>query len=366
MTPAQLPTQHYQQQLNNKVLYLQTLLQPFQAPAPEVYPSPRQHYRMRVEFRIWHQDEDLYHIIFHPQTRQRVRVDQFAAASEQINALMPAIIQGVRHSPLLRNKLFQIDYLTTTHQQALISLLYHRPLDASWQQQALELRDTLRQQHPQLHFVGRAKKCKIVLDQDYIDERLIVADKPVIYRQPENSFSQPNAAVNVHMLEWALDVTRNTSGDLLELYCGNGNFSLVLARQFRRVLSTEVAKASVIAAQHNIAVNQLDNVQILRMSAQEFSQAISGVRHFNRLQGINLADYQCNTVLVDPPRSGLDRQTLLMIQTYPNILYISCNPQTLSHDLTTLTQTHQITRLALFDQFPYTGHMETGVWLTVR
>jgi tRNA/tmRNA/rRNA uracil-C5-methylase (TrmA/RlmC/RlmD family) len=42
------------------------------------------------------------------------------------------------------------------------------------------------------------------LDQDYIDERLPVAGKEMIYRQVENSFTQPNAAMNIQMLEWAL------------------------------------------------------------------------------------------------------------------------------------------------------------------
>jgi hypothetical protein len=47
----------------------------------------------------------------------------------------------------------------------------------------------------------------------------------MIYRQVENSFTQPNAAMNIQMLEWALGATKDSTGDLLELYCGNGNFS---------------------------------------------------------------------------------------------------------------------------------------------
>ncbi len=103
----------------------------------------------------------------------------------------------------------------------------------------------------------------------------------MIYRQVENSFTQPNAAMNIQMLEWALDVTKGSNGDLLELYCGNGNFSLALARNFDRVLATEIAKPSVAAAQYNIAANHIDNVQIIRMAAEEFTQAMNGVREFN-------------------------------------------------------------------------------------
>ena len=364
MTPEHLPIEQYDAQLAEKVARLQSMMAPFAAPAPEVFRSPVSHYRMRAEFRIWHDEDDLYHIMFDQQTKQRIRVNSFPAASSLINALMPAMLDGVRDIPALRYKLFQIDYLTTVSNQAIVSLLYHRKLGEEWQQQAEALRDNLRAQGFNVHLIGRATKTKIALDQDFIDERLTVAGKEMIYRQVENSFTQPNAAMNVHMLEWALDATQGSKGDLLELYCGNGNFSLALARNFNQVLATEIAKPSVAAAQYNIAANQIDNVQIIRMAAEEFTQAMNGVREFNRLKGIDLKSYQCETIFVDPPRSGLDADTVKMVQAYPRILYISCNPQTLCENLEILSETHNVSRLALFDQFPYTHHMECGVWLT--
>lgn len=364
MTPEHLPIEQYDAQLAEKVARLQSMMAPFAAPAPEVFRSPVSHYRMRAEFRIWHDEGDLYHIMFDQETKQRIRVNSFPAASALINALMPAMLDGVRDIPALRYKLFQIDYLTTMSNQAVVSLLYHRKLDEEWQQHAEALRDNLRAQGFNVHLIGRATKTKIELDQDFIDERLTVAGKEMIYRQVENSFTQPNAVMNVHMLEWALDATQNSTGDLLELYCGNGNFSLALARNFNRVLATEIAKPSVAAAQYNIAANEIENVQIIRMAAEDFTQAMNGVREFKRLKGIDLKGYQCETIFVDPPRSGLDADTVKMVQAYPRILYISCNPQTLCENLEVLSETHNVSRLALFDQFPYTHHMECGVWLT--
>ena len=309
MTPEHLPTEQYEAQLAEKVVRLQTMMAPFAAPVPEVFRSPVSHYRMRAEFRLWHDGDDLYHIIFDQQTRSRIRVDSFPAASALIDQLMTAMLEGVRNNPVLRQKLFQIDYLTTLSNQAVVSLLYHKKLDDAWREQAEALRDALRAQGLNVHLIGRATKTKIELDQDYIDERLPVGGREMIYRQVENSFTQPNAAMNIQMLEWALDVTKGATGDLLELYCGNGNFSLALARNFDRVLATEIAKPSVAAAQYNIAANHIDNVQIIRMAAEEFTQAMNGVRQFNRLQGIDLHSYQCETIFVDPPRSGLDSET---------------------------------------------------------
>ena len=141
------------------------MMTPFNAPVPEVFRSPVSHYRMRAEFRIWHDGDDLYHIIFDQQTKSRIRVDSFPAASELINQLMTLMIDGVRNNPVLRNKLFQIDYLTTQSNQAIVSLLYHKALTDEWREQAEALRDALRAQNINVHLIGRATKTKIMLDQ---------------------------------------------------------------------------------------------------------------------------------------------------------------------------------------------------------
>ena len=160
MTPEHLPTEQYEAQLAEKVVRLQSMMAPFSDLVPEVFRSPVSHYRMRAEFRIWHDGDDLYHIIFDQQTKSRIRVDSFPAASELINQLMTAMIAGVRNNPILRHKLFQIDYLTTLSNQAVVSLLYHKKLDDEWCQQAEALRDALRAQNLNVHLIGRATKTK--------------------------------------------------------------------------------------------------------------------------------------------------------------------------------------------------------------
>ncbi|MFZ7171719.1 tRNA (uridine(54)-C5)-methyltransferase TrmA [Avibacterium volantium] len=358
-----LPIEKYDELLAEKRQKLTALLAPFNAPELAVFDSPKQHYRMRAEFRVWHQDDDFYHIMFDRQTRKPYRIDHFPIASQLINEMMQALLPLLKQQTILKHRLFQIDYLSTLSNKIIVSLLYHKVLDEQWQQAAVALRQTLQQQGFDVQIIGRASKQKICLDQDYVDEILPVNGKEYIYRQVENSFTQPNAVVNSKMLQWAIDCTQNSQGDLLELYCGNGNFSIALAQNFRKVLATEIAKPSVAAAQFNIAANHIDNLQIIRMSAEEFTQAMNGVRAFNRLRGIDLQAYDCNTIFVDPPRAGLDPDTVKLVQQYDRILYISCNPYTLCDNLQTLCQTHRIARAALFDQFPYTEHMESGVWL---
>ncbi|WP_439257424.1 tRNA (uridine(54)-C5)-methyltransferase TrmA [Lonepinella sp. BR2271] len=358
-----LPTEQYDNLLAEKCEKLTALFAPFHAPQLEIFASPTQHFRMRAEFRVWHDGDDLYHIMFDQESKKRYRVDSFPIASELINQMMQSLLPLLKQQDVLRNRLFQIDYLSTLSGQIIVSLLYHKNLDEYWVEQAKQLKLRLKNQGFSVQIIGRASKQKICLDQDYVDEILPINGKHYVYRQVENSFTQPNAKVNCKMLEWAVDCTQNSQGDLLELYCGNGNFSVALAQNFRKVLATEIAKPSVNAAQFNIVANHIDNLQIIRMSAEEFTQAMNGVREFNRLKGIDLNAYQCNTIFVDPPRAGLDADTLKLVQHYDRILYISCNPHTLCDNLQTLSQTHRIERAALFDQFPYTEHMESGVWL---
>lgn len=361
--PMMLPTSQYPSLLAKKTAELTALLTPFSAPKLEVFASETSHFRLRAEFRVWHDDGDLYHIMFDKATKQRYRVDQFPIASDLINRMMPVLLAEIKGNEQLTRKLFQVDYLSTLSGQIAVSMLYHKPLTDEWLAQATLLKQRLVGYGFNLQLIGRANKQKIALEKDHVDEILNVEGTNYIYRQVENSFTQPNGKMNIKMLEWARSCTTNSKGDLLELYCGNGNFSIALASNFRKVLATEISKSSVESAQYNIEKNGINNLQIIRMSAEEFTQAINGVRSFYRLRGINLGDYQCNTILVDPPRAGLDINTLKMVQNYERILYISCNPHTLAENLVQLAQTHKIERCALFDQFPYTEHIESGIWL---
>lgn len=365
MATIDMTPQNYTAQLEEKTEGMKQMFAQYQVPELEVFSSPEKHYRMRAEFRIWHDGDEMYYIMFNQETKAKYRVDQFPAASALINKLMPILIDALKGEEVLRKKLFQVDFLSTLSGEILVSLLYHRQLDDSWIQQAKQLKQQLIDQGFSINLIGRARKMKIVLDQDFVTEKLNVFNQPFYYQQVENSFTQPNGKVAEKMLEWAVECTKGSNGDLLELYCGNGNFSLALAQNFERVLATELAKPSVDSAQYNIALNKIDNVQIIRMSAEEFTQAMEGKREFRRLkqQNIDLQSYNCNTIFVDPPRSGMDIDTCKMVQGYQNILYISCNPETLKQNLDILTQTHNVTRFALFDQFPYTHHIEAGVLL---
>jgi tRNA (uracil-5-)-methyltransferase len=352
----------YAAQLDEKVARLRELLAPFAAPEPEVFDSPREHYRLRAEFRLWREQEERHYAMFEAGDKHTpILIEQFPIASARINQLMPQLKAAWQGSRVLSFKLFQVEFLTTLAGDALITLCYHHPLDAEWQAEAERLAAELG-----VSLVGRSRGQRLVIGRDYVEEEMTVAGRRFRYRQPEGAFTQPNGTVCQKMLQWAHDALGERQDDLLELYCGNGNFTLPLSTQVRKVLATEISKTSVNAALANLADNGIDNIELVRLSAEELTQALNEVRPFRRLAGIDLKSYDFGAVFVDPPRAGMDPDTCELTRRFDSILYISCNPQTLAANIAQLHDSHAVVKTALFDQFPWTHHMEAGVLLQRR
>ena len=355
-------TAHYAAQLEAKVTRLRDLLAPFQAPEPLVFDSPLAHFRLRAEFRLWREDGQRHYAMFSQEDKRTpILIEDFPIASLRINELMPKLKAAWQASHALSHKLFQVEFLTTLAGDAMITLCYHRPLDEHWQVAAQQLAADL-----EVSVIGRSKGKREVIGRDFVVEQLDVGGRTFSYQQPEGAFTQPNGTVNQKMLNWAFEALGERSDDLLELYCGNGNFTLPLATRVRNVLATEISKTSVNAALNNLRDNAVDNVTLVRLSAEELTQALNEVRPFRRLHGVDLKGYEFGSVFVDPPRAGMDPDTCELTRRFDNILYISCNPDTLAANIAQLHDTHRITRCALFDQLPWTHHMESGVLLTRR
>ena len=360
------PTQ-YETQLREKIARYQTDFADCSLPEPAVYRSAPSHYRLRAEFRIWrHRDETgrelIDYAMFDPENpKQPVLMRDYPVACAAICALMPRLRDAVLSSDILRHRYYAVEFLATLSGDMLVTMIYHKKLDSDWESAARALAAELG-----IRIIGRSKGQKLVLENDWVQEAFELDGRPLRYRQLEGGFTQPNGGVNRQMLSWARQQASGLGGDLLELYCGNGNFTIALAPAFGRVLATEISKTSVQAANYNLVANGIDNVTLARMSSEEFSAARAGEREFRRLQGIDLDAYRFSTLFVDPPRSGLDAQTLELARGFEHILYISCNPQTLLENVAALHDTHAIAAAAAFDQFPYTHHLECGLLLQRR
>eukprot|EP01059_Diplonema_ambulator_P035352 TRINITY_DN8281_c0_g1_i1.p1 TRINITY_DN8281_c0_g1~~TRINITY_DN8281_c0_g1_i1.p1 ORF type:complete len:170 (+),score=18.27 TRINITY_DN8281_c0_g1_i1:283-792(+) len=158
----------------------------------------------------------------------------------------------------------------------------------------------------------------------------------------------------------------------------------------------ETSRKLVAAAHTNLRLNNAANAWVLRAPSEKFCSSM--LRHstwklnlpsyrkdiddtspemtaFSALQDtiltpaeaeVNTANFTFGAVIVDPPRAGLDPVTCQLVSRYPSIAYISCNPDALHRDLEALSKTHYVARMAVFDHFPYTGHLECGALLRRR
>ena len=199
------------------------------------------------------------------------------------------------------------------------------------------------------------------------------------YRQPFDGFSNPNAAVNEKCLGWLCNVaaqlqltprTATTIGagiqrekegeDLLELYCGAGNHTCALSRFFPHIVAVELNKSLCIAAQTNLSLNQVTNVKVIAMHSESFARKVMKTRSYVDRKALAAASaasasaatsntsspmsipipapmptthYYFGTVLVDPPRAGLDAVTRNLLRGFDRIIYISCCPESLVRDL---------------------------------
>ena len=348
----------YEEQVQKKQEYIKELFKPLHVKSFETFTSPSSHYRNRAEFRIWHDGDNISYAMNGLVKKEVVLIESCPKVVKKIAELMTPLKEMIEADEMLRNRLFSIEFLSSTT-KVLVSMLYHKKIDESWDAHAKKLEDTFG-----IAVIGRSKKVKRVISDDFVIDELHVNKKPYMYKIIEGGFSQPNSFVNAHMIEWTT-LHVNNPKDLLELYCGHGNFTIPFAKQFNKVLATEISKSSIKSAKRSCEMNDVANIEFIRMSVEDLTSALKKEREFVRLKEIDLDDYDFSHVFVDPPRAGIDEKSLEFISQFETIIYISCNPETLKRDLEFLKDKFEIKNFAIFDQFPHTDHIESGVILQI-
>lgn len=135
---------------------------------------------------------------------------------------------------------------------------------------------------------------------------------------------------------------------LVEAYCGVGAMSLMAHDRARRIIGIESVPKAIRNAKNNAALNHIDNCEFICMDASEglYKAAAKG---------------PVDTLLVDPPRSGMDERMLeAILKVKPKkIIYISCSPSTLGKNLNVLKHQYHPVTIVPFDLFPHTPHVES-------
>lgn len=142
-----------------------------------------------------------------------------------------------------------------------------------------------------------------------------------------------------------------SSRKILDLYCGMGVSSIVLARKGHNVVGVESHGESILLAKKNASLNRISTARFLQGKAEELAPLL--LRQFNP-----------DTVLVNPPRTGLFPSLAQSLgkSSIPTLLYLSCMPSTLARDLKAFAEYgYQIQYIQAFDMFPQTTHVEVLV-----
>ena len=279
--------------------------------------------------------------------------------SEAIQLLMKKLLQLLTKKEVLFQKLFQIEFQSSRSKEVMVSLIYHKKLENDWVEEINILKDSL-----ECSFVGRSKNQKIIIGQDYVTEEYKSVNKKFRLNLYEQCFSQTNPDICDQMISW-IEENGKRETDIIELHCGLGTFTIPLSRLFNNVIATENSRPSLVALEKNIKLNNCNNIKFARLSGKETLEAYDEKREFRRLinKEIVLKEYDIRSIFVDPPREGIDQQTVSKISQFDEIIYISCGFESFKRDLDLLKKTHEIEKVAMFDQFPYTNHIESGVIL---
>ena len=181
----------------------------------------------------------------------------------------------------------------------------------------------------------------VMAGQDYIIQRVLERE----FKVSAGSFFQVNTVMAEKMVTHLLRKLPLPAKTILDVYCGVGLFSAFLAQKCERLIGVEASPSAC----EDFAVNldEFDHVELFEGAAEDV------VPYLEAKQAI---------VLVDPPRSGVDKHALDGIQQLAPqfIAYVSCDPSTLARDAARLIAGgYRLVDVTPFDLFPQTYHIES-------
>jgi 23S rRNA (uracil1939-C5)-methyltransferase len=192
---------------------------------------------------------------------------------------------------------------------------------------------------------GDPDKQQLLKGSRHIEERLL----GLKFQVSANTFLQTNSRQAEHLYQAVLDESALTGSErVLDVYCGAGTITLLLAQKAGQVVGIEISEDSVTEARQNAVINGISNAQFYAGEARVL------LREWDPARTPDL-------VVVDPPRAGLHPRALTALCTLKprRLIYVSCNPATLARDLATFIEAgYRLVRVRPFDLFPHTPHIE--------
>jgi len=186
----------------------------------------------------------------------------------------------------------------------------------------------------------------------YCSYEVMIQDRVMILSSGLGGFIQANMDVNDLMINHISELAAG-SDHLLDLYSGSGNISIPLSISAKEVVAVDRHVRLIEQGKKNLKRNKIKNVRFITMDAAK------------AVKSIQKESISFDTVVLDPPREGAKEITgILPSLGASRIIYVSCNPSTLSRDLAGLMDAgYKLRHTKVFDMFPQTYHIESVSYL---
>lgn len=314
-----------------------------------IIPSPENlHYRHRIRMKVSPGGEIGFH---RAGSNSIINIEHCPVASDKLNKALAEL----RSSGLLQTIAKETKEIELLHSPAddLIFCLIH-PSDNIAYPHVIDIEPL-----PELDFIDgisllKGRKTKSVqsnkiqsLKQHFNGS---ASDHSYSLSWTPGCFSQVNVDQNANLVDRVCQLAEVTNGtEVLDLFCGMGNFSIPLALQNAVVTGIEHNAQCIEQAKRNAYINEVTNTKFIDQDVNKWIR-----------KAVNLKQ-KYNIVLLDPPRQGMGKNITMLAAFSPDkIIYISCDPATLARDISQL-QTHgyKLTNISPVDMFPQTHHIES-------
>ena len=191
-----------------------------------------------------------------------------------------------------------------------------------------------------IKLVGIVVNNKTIYGDNFFYERI----NNSLFKVSYDAFFQVNPFITKKLFEIINNCVKEDF-KVLDLYSGVGTLSIIASKKARLVYSVEVVKNAVLDAIFNCKLNKVNNIKSFLGKTKDV---------------VNKITEDFDLVIVDPPRSGIEKETLdvIMNNNIENMVYVSCDPLTLARDLKTLQDKYEIEEFSILDMFSYTYHIE--------
>lgn len=364
---CQIQNLSYERQLSFKQVKVIKLLGRYHHVSEIIGMEHPYHYRNKVQAAFGERKGEIISGVYQSSTHNIVPVDSCLIEDEKADEIIVTIrkllksfklraFNDVTMKGFLRHVLIKRGFLSGEIMVVLVTAVMDFPKES-------QFINALLSRHPEITTIVQNvnnKRTSLVLGEEsrvlfgsgYIEEELC----GLRFRISPKAFYQINPTQTEVLYRKALEFAGLSGTErLLDAYCGTGTIGIIASKSAGEVIGVELNGDAVKDAVTNAELNGVDNIKFYKADAGKFM-----------VEAAELGE-KFDVVIMDPPRAGasLDFLKSLVTLAPDRIVYISCNPETQSRDLSYLTRKgYKVRRIQPVDMFPHTEHVETVALLT--